>query len=79
MINRDCTFNALFDVMNSRNPCSYGWKRHLQVDNNNEVMKFIADVQQYLVPITLPLPLPLFNPEEKQDLLDFLHATKVLK
>ena len=48
------TLNALFDVMNSRNLSSYGWKRPLQVGNNHEVMKFLADVQQYLVSITLP-------------------------
>lgn len=47
--------------------CSSGWKLPLQVGNNYEVMKFVTDVQHYLVSITLP---NAHISEGKLDLLD---------
>jgi len=66
--------------MNSRNLCSYGWKRPLQADNNSEVMQFIADIQKYLLSITLPGDnLPVVRSRRKTGFIGFLVCCKSIE
>lgn len=73
-------FNALFDIMNSRNLCSYGWKRPLQADNNSEVMQFLTEIQEYLLALTLPRDnLPVVRSRRKTGFIGFLVCCKSIE
>lgn len=71
-INFILVFNALFDVLNSRNLYSSGYKVPLQNKNANEVIQFLKETETYIKSLKLADGLSLLKSNRKTGFLGFL-------
>lgn len=72
-------FNALFDVLNSRNLCSNGYKVPLQNKNANEVMQFLKETTTYIQSLKLADGLSILKSNRKTGFVGFLICIESLQ
>ena len=73
------TFDHLFDILNSRNPCAKGFKAALRKSNKSSWEPFIDEAREYIIGLKNTLGDPMYTTRRKTGFVGFLVAIDSIK
>ena len=71
-------FNNLFDVLNSRNLCSSGFKRPISEKNSSEIISFLEEAETYIKNLKLTDGLHVIKSNRRTGFLGFIFCIQSL-
>ncbi len=73
------TFDHLFDILNSRNPCAKGFKAALRKSSKSSWEPFIDEAREYIIGLKNTLVDPMYTTRRKTGFVGFLVAIDSIK